>query len=90
MAVSPNHHTISFLFTNYGHIDGINFMTHCAPSINLAFQSDGNTVAPARITIGSHDTHPGHDPFTIYRVPPPTTTTTATTTTTTIGATTTT
>ena len=93
-AVSPNHHTVSFLFTNYGHVDGLDFMTHCAPSITFAFQSDGVTVPPHKITIGHGGSHPATDPFTISRTsPPPTTTTTTiapTTTTTTIAATTTT
>jgi hypothetical protein len=93
-AVSPNHHTVSFLFTNYGHVDGLDFMTHCAPSITFAFQSDGVTVPPHKITIGHNGLHPATDPFTISRTsPPPTTTTTTiapTTTTTTIAATTTT
>jgi hypothetical protein len=92
-AVSPNHHTISFLFTNYGHIDGLNFMTHCSTQIGIAYQSDGVTVPPARIIIGHNSVHPANDPFTINRVVPPTTTTMVTTTTgatTTSGATTTT
>jgi hypothetical protein len=81
LAVSANHHTISFLFTNYGHIDGIDFMTHCAPSITFAFQSDGVTVGPQKITIGHAGLHPATDPFTIARVtpPPPTTSTSSTT-----------
>ena len=78
LAVSPNHHTISFLFTNYGHIDGLNFMTHCAPSIRFAFQSDGVTVPPAKIIIGHGSVHPANDPFTITRVAPPTAATTIT------------
>jgi hypothetical protein len=82
LATSANHHTISFLFTNYGHIDGLNFVTHCATSIQFAFQSDGRTVPPAKIIIGYGKVHPADDPFTITRVPPPTTTTTTATTTT--------
>jgi hypothetical protein len=81
LATSANHHTISFLFTNYGHIDGLNFVTHCATSIQFAFQTDGHVVPPAKIIIGHGNVHPASDPFTITRVPPPTTTTAATTTT---------
>ena len=82
LAVSKNARTISFLFTNYGYIDGLNFVTHCMPSMRLAFQSDGTTVAPGKITIGHAGTHPATDPFTISRTAPPTTTVTSTTTTT--------
>jgi hypothetical protein len=83
LGVSANHHTISFLFTNYGHIDGLNFFTHCAPSIAFAFQSDGVTVPGKKVTIGHLGLHPAGDPFTIARTTPPPTTTTTTTTTTT-------
>jgi hypothetical protein len=81
-AVSQNQRTISFLFTNYGHIDGLNFHTHCVPSITFAFQSDGVTVPPAKITIGHAGVHPKTDPFTITRVVSSTTSTTHATTTT--------
>jgi len=81
LATSANKHTVSFLFTNYGHIDGLNFMTHCSTSIQFAFQSDGHTVPADKIIIGHGGVHPPGDPFTITRVPPPTTTTTVTTTT---------
>jgi len=87
-AVSPNQRTITFLFTNYGHIDGLNFHTHCVPSITFAFQSDGVTVPPHKITIGHNGVHPATDPFTISRVTPPTTTTTSTNTTSTTTTTT--
>jgi hypothetical protein len=82
LAASPNKQTISFLFTNYGHVDGLNFITHCSTSIYFAFQSDGHTVPADKIIIGHNKVHPAGDPFTITRVPPPTTTKTAATTTT--------
>ena len=40
-SVSPDHHTITFRFENHGAIDGLNFRTHCAPSIAFTFVSDG-------------------------------------------------
>ena len=46
LQVSNGGHNITFLFKNYGHIDGVDFRTHCAPSISFAFQSDGKP-APA-------------------------------------------
>ena len=90
LATSANKHTISFLFTNYGHVDGLNFMTHCSTAIQFAFQSDGHTVPPTNIIIGHGRVHPADDPFTIFRVPPPppTTTTSTTTTSTTTAVTT--
>jgi hypothetical protein len=81
--VSKDKHAISFFFKNYGAIDGIDFATHCAPSIRFALQSDGHTSPPSKIVIGHSATHPATDPFEITRVPNATTTTTMPVTTTT-------
>jgi hypothetical protein len=78
--VSKDRHSITFLFKNYGRIDGVNFHTHCAPSIKFAFQSDGKTTPPNHIVIGKHNAHPKHNPFTINRHPAATTTTSSSTT----------
>ena len=66
-SVASDGHTISFVFKNYGYIDGVDFRTHCAPSITFAFQSDEKTAPPSRIVIGSHSSHPRSNPFTISR-----------------------
>ena len=65
--VSADKHSMTFLFKNYGGIDGVNFHTHCAPSIQFAFQSDGKTTPPSHIVIGRNNHHPKHNPFTITR-----------------------
>jgi hypothetical protein len=75
--VSKDHHSITFLFKNFGRIDGLDFHTHCAPSIKFAFQSDGKTTPTNRIVIGRHNARPSSNPFTISRQPAPTTTTSA-------------
>jgi hypothetical protein len=74
--VSADKHSVSFLFKNYGWIDGLNFMTACAPSLSFGYQSDGKTSSPSRIVIGKDATHPTSNPFVISRaLPPPTSTT---------------
>jgi hypothetical protein len=65
--VSKDGHNITFLFKNYGHIDGVDFRTRCAPSVSFAFQSDGRTAPPNRIVIGKKGVHPRSNPFTISR-----------------------
>ena len=50
--MSKDKHTITFFFKNYGAIDGVDFATHCAPSIKFALQSDGHTSPPSKIVIG--------------------------------------
>ena len=87
--MSTDRHSITFLFKNYGHIDGLNFYTHCAPSIEFAYQSDGKTSPSAKIVIGHGQVHPSTDPFVISRATTATTTTSSTTTSTTSTTTTT-
>jgi len=65
--VSSDKHSLTFLFKNYGGIDGVNFHTHCAPSITFAFQSDGTTTKPSHIVIGRNNHHPRNNPFTVTR-----------------------
>ncbi len=77
-AVSKDKHDITFLFKNYGYIDGLNFYTHCAPSIDFAFQSDGKTSPANKIIIGKDKTNPSSDPFMILRMNTSTTTTSTT------------
>ncbi len=66
-SVASDGHTISFVFKNYGYIDGVDFRTHCAPSISFAFQSDGKTAPASKIIVGKNSAHPRNDPFTINR-----------------------
>jgi hypothetical protein len=65
--VSADHHMITFRFENYGGIDGIDFRTHCAPSIALTFVTDGNVLPADKVTIGRDGSHPASDPFSIAR-----------------------
>jgi len=74
--VSADKHSVTFLFKNYGFIDGLDFRTACAPSLSFGFQSDGKTSPTSRIVIGKGATHPASNPFVINRELPPVTTTT--------------
>jgi len=65
--VSADKHSLTFLFKNFGGIDGVNFHTHCAPAIQFAFQSDGTTTRPSHIVIGRNNRHPRNNPFTVTR-----------------------
>jgi hypothetical protein len=65
--VSNDKRDVTFRFDNYGRIDGLNFFTHCAPSISFSFQSDGATAPSSKIVIGNNGVHPASDPFVISR-----------------------
>jgi hypothetical protein len=66
-SVSSDKHMITFSFKNYGFIDGLDFFTHCAPSITFNYQSDGVGSPPSKIVIGGNAVHPPTDPFLISR-----------------------
>ncbi len=65
--LSSDRHVLTFRFVNYGHIDGIDFRTHCAPSIGFGFLTDGRKLPADKVTIGHDGTHPASDPFAISR-----------------------
>ena len=65
--VSGDKHVITFLFKNYGGLDGLDFYTHCAPSITFSYQSDGVTSPASKIVIGANSVHPPTNPFLVSR-----------------------
>ena len=68
VALSADRKHLSFSFADYGHIDGVNFHTDCAPSITVSGLKLGNHALPAtRVYLGAHRTHPAKVPFTIHR-----------------------
>jgi hypothetical protein len=69
LKVGPNQHVMHFAFTNYGHIDGVDFRTACAPALDFSFQRGGREIPADRVFLGDHSAHPGGDPFPIARRP---------------------
>ena len=67
--VAPGGHGLVFRFNNYGHTDGTDFTTKCAPSLGFRFTSDGHIVPTKDIAIGITSRHPANDPFVIKRLP---------------------
>jgi hypothetical protein len=67
LKVSDDKHTIRFRFNNYGHVDGFDFKTHCAPSLQFGFLSNGRVVPRRAIAIGARGLHPRTNPFSISR-----------------------
>jgi len=67
LKVGSNGHALGFRFNNYGHIDGFDFSTTCAPALEFGFLTDGHLVATGRISIGAGQHHPATNPFVIKR-----------------------
>jgi hypothetical protein len=66
--LSANHRTLVFAFSNYGHVDGVDFHADCATSITVAHLNEGNSMLPAsRVYLGSTRAHPAQIPFTVHR-----------------------
>jgi hypothetical protein len=70
LAVSSDHKQLTFRFTNYGRIDGINFAADCSRLMRVNIRIDGATASPRQIKLGAHRTNPTSNPFTIQRSMP--------------------
>ena len=56
------------MFADYGHIDGVNFHTDCAPYITVANLNLGSQHLPTdRVYLGASKAHPTRIPFTVHR-----------------------
>jgi hypothetical protein len=67
--LAADQHTIAFRLNNYGHVDGFDFQTSCAPRVDFLFVTDGHRVPTRDIAIGSTARHPANNPFVISRQP---------------------
>jgi hypothetical protein len=66
--LSADHRTLTFVFADYGHIDGVDFHTDCAAHITVTNLNAGNSRLSAdRVYLGEHKIHPGQVPFTVHR-----------------------
>ena len=67
LRVGADGHSVVFRFENYGHIDGVDFHTRCAPSITLSFARGEHRLPANRVFVGDHKANPATDPFRIIR-----------------------
>ncbi len=65
--LSPDHKTLTFLFVNYGGIDGVAFRADCAKTVTFSVAANGHELPTSRVFLGAHRVHPTTDPFTIER-----------------------
>lgn len=68
VALSADRRTISFRFYDYGHIDGVNFVTRCATALTVqGLTADRYALPAGRVYLGSTKAHPAGVPFTLTR-----------------------
>ena len=68
LAVSEDKQTVTFMFANYGHVDGFDFRTTCAPTLVAGFARGHHRLPVDRVFIGDHKAHPATDPVRISRI----------------------
>jgi hypothetical protein len=67
-AVSPDGHTLTFRFTNFGHLDGVDFTAECSHALRVAVKgASTQQIRTKQIRLGAHRVHPTSVPFTIER-----------------------
>jgi hypothetical protein len=66
--LSADRRTLGFRFYDYGHIDGVDFVTRCASRLTVAgLTVDGSPLPAGRVYLGHFRLHPAQVPFTIDR-----------------------
>ena len=69
VALSKDRKTLTYLFYNYGGLDGLDIDTHCAPNVTFN-TSVGNAQEPtSEIFLGAAGAHPATNPFIESRTP---------------------
>jgi hypothetical protein len=85
LQLSSDHKTLTFRFTNYGHIDGINLSADCSALVRVKIRINDALASPRQIKLGKHRSNPTSNPFTIQRSRPAATRSPSATPTATIG-----
>jgi hypothetical protein len=70
LKISADHKQLTFRFTNYGYIDGINLAADCSRLIRVNIQINGAAASPRQVKLGAHRSNPTSNPFTIERSQP--------------------
>jgi hypothetical protein len=64
----PGDHTLAFAFNNYGRLDGVHFVTHCADHLVFHLFINGRPSGIEQINVGHAPVHPRANPFTVDRM----------------------
>jgi hypothetical protein len=70
LTLSADHKTMTFRFTNYGYIDGINFSADCSRLMRVKIRINDAVASPRQIKLGKHRSNPTSNPFAIERSRP--------------------
>ena len=70
VTLSSDHKTLTFRFTNYGYIDGVNFAADCSKLMRVKIRINNEVASPRQVKLGKHRSNPTSNPFTIERSKP--------------------
>jgi hypothetical protein len=65
--LSPDHKTLTFLFVNYGAVDGVLFRADCAKTVSFSLSANGHELPPTHVFLGAQRVHTTSNPFTVER-----------------------
>src|SRR5689334_6448186 len=65
IALSADKLTLTYRFTNYGRVDGLNFRTDCARRVTFAGSMGASKLPIGRIWVGRGNHHPLQNPFAV-------------------------
>lgn len=68
VAHTASRHAVSFRFTNWGHIDGLDFKVRCGKHLNVNGAYQGTKLQPSQVFLGAGNTNPAKVPFMLKRV----------------------
>jgi len=63
----PHDHTMSFVFNNFGGLDGVHFETNCADWLEFHLFIDGTPAGVEQVNVGGASVHPLEMPFSVDR-----------------------
>jgi hypothetical protein len=61
-------HRVVYRFTNYGAVDGIDFVVPCSSYVRFAVALDRHALPASEIVVGHGNHHPAGNPFTLRKV----------------------
>lgn len=67
VVVSPGTHRVGFRFTNYGHVDGVDFRMACGTGFAVNVTVNGRPLPADHVFLGADAHHPARVPFRIER-----------------------
>jgi hypothetical protein len=61
-------HRVLYRFTNYGAVDGIDFVVPCSSYVRFAVSMNHTALPTSHIVLGAGNAHPASNPFTITKI----------------------